>query len=149
MIHHQHVYLCDSFAAMPRGFEGGRNQGLAIKHWYRLLDLSQIKWPVLGVLDNNGNLNTNVRSYDHIHLVGTPEEEYSTVSSRLLVEYEDSEDDYLTDAELFRETQEANLIRHILLDYCKLHPYANDGISIGVYCRTYTAHYYWDRCVLD
>ena len=135
MIQHQHTYLCKSFNSLANeGLEEVGNKGLSLKHWHKLLDLSQIKWPIVGVLDGHGNLNTNIHSYDHIHLVGMPEGKYSTVSSKLLVKYEEDEGDDIKDADLFRESQEAKLIKQILLDYCKLHPYANDGISVGVYC---------------
>ena len=134
MIHHQHTYLCNSFCSrVNKGLGEVGTRGLSLRHWHRLLDLSQIKWPILGILDEQNNLNTNVHSYDHIHLVGAPKKEYSSISSKLLIKYEDSEDD-ITGDELFRETQEGKLIKRILLDYCKLHPYANDGISIGAYC---------------
>ena len=130
MIHHQHTYLCNSFCSrVNKGLGEVGTRGLSLRHWHRLLDLSQIKWPILGILDEQNNLNTNVHSYDHIHLVGAPKKEYSSISSKLLIKYEDSEDD-ITGDELFRETQEGKLIKRILLDYCKLHPYANDGISI-------------------
>lgn len=135
MIYHQHAYLCYGFCTYARqGLGETRNRRLPIKDWHRILDLSHIKWPVVGILDENKNPNINVRSYDYVHLVGTPSKEYSTVASRLLVDRKEDDDEDITDAELFRETQESNLIKHVLFDYCKLHPYANDGLSIGVYC---------------
>jgi len=135
MIHHQHTYLCTSFCSYIRkGLAEVGTRGMAEKNWHRLVDLARIKWPLMGVLNENTRLDTSVRSFDYIHLVGNPEEGYSTISSRLLVKYEDSEDQDISDAELFRETQEVKLIKHVLLDYCKLHPYANDGLSVGIYC---------------
>ena len=134
MIDHQYVYICHSFSEYATsGLKETKNKELETKDWYRILDLSNIKWPILGIVDENLNLNTNVRSFDYIHLVGEPEEEYSTISSRLLRQEGDDEDE-ISDTELFRATQESNLMKHVLLDYCELHPYANDGISIGVYC---------------
>ena len=135
MIHHQHAYLCKSFCSyVKKGLAESGTRSLSINKWHRLMDLSKIKWPLLGLLNDNLKLSTNVRSYDYIHLVGDPDDGYSTISSRLLVKYEDDEDEDISDAELFRETQEGKLIKHILLDYCKLHPYGNDGLSVGVYC---------------
>lgn len=134
MIHHQHSYLCKSFNnEVNRGLREIGQRGMALGHWYRVIDLSDMKWPVLGVLQNNSELDVNVRGHGYVHLVGSPEEKYSTASSKLLIEYEDG-DDAVSDTELLRETQEAKLIKQILADYCKLHPYACDGLSIGAYC---------------
>lgn len=135
MIHNQHAYLCKSFCTyILKGLAEVGVRGLAESNWHRLVDLAQIKWPIQGLIDDNSMLDTNVRSYDYIHLVGTSEDEYSTISSRLLVKYEDSDSHDVSDTELFRLTQEGKLIQHVLFDYRHLHPYANDGLSIGVYC---------------
>ena len=134
MIYHQYAYICQSFSEYATsGLKETKSKKLETKDWYRILDLSNIKWPILGILDENLNLDTNVRSFDYIHLVGEPREEYSTISSRLLRQEGDDEEE-ISDTELFRATQESNLMKHVLLDYCELHPYASDGISIGVYC---------------
>lgn len=137
MLYHQHTYLCRSFLAYcRRGLEKVGTKGLAEKNWNRLIDLARIKWPLMGILsEDNTKLDTNVQSFDYIHLVGSQPLGYSSLSSRLLVAYdEDGEEDEITDAEMFQETQASRLIKQVLLDYCRLHPYANDGLCIGVYC---------------
>lgn len=135
MIHNQHSYLCKSFCSyVKKGLTEGGSRGLAEKNWRRLVDLAQVKWPLIGLLEENDKLNSNVRGYGYIHLIGSPNKEYSSVSSRLLVEYEDSDDEDISDSELFHETQASNLIKQVLMDYCRLFLYANDGLSVGVYC---------------
>lgn len=135
MIHHQHAYMCEGFCNyVNEGLKEVGTKSLSVSKWNRLMDLSQVKWPILGLLDANGNLATHTRSYGYIHLVGTPRQGYSTSSSRLLFGYEDTEDEDITDAELFDESQGATLIKNVLLDFCKAYPYAGDGLSVGVYC---------------
>ena len=58
----------------------------------------------------------------------------SFLNTRLLLEYEDDEDEEIDNMELFRETRASVLIRQILRDYLRLHDYATDGITVGVYC---------------
>lgn len=136
VIHHQHAYLCESFCFYARkGLEESGNRMLAEKRWDRVVDLASIQWPVFGTLKNlSWELDTNVRSYGYIHLVGECRETSSSITSRLLLEYDSTEEEDIVDAELFRETQNSRLIKQVLLDYQDLHPYASDGISIGAYC---------------
>lgn len=136
VIHHQHAYLCESFCYYARrGVEESGNRTLTEKRWDRVVDLSSIKWPVFGTLKNlSWELDTNVRSYGYIHLIGECQEPSSSITSQLLLEYDDTENEEVTDAELFRETQDSRLIEEVLLNYQDLHPYASDGISIAAYC---------------
>jgi DNA phosphorothioation-dependent restriction protein DptH len=106
----------------------------AERYWYRITDLATMQWPVLGTLvDYNQTLNTNVKSFGYIHLVGIAEGMSSFLNSRLLFEFDDEEDDF-TDDQLFQETQASALIKQILDDYQALHPFAQDGLTIGAYC---------------
>ena len=75
-----------------------------------------------------------MRSYNYFHLIGDSQEASSLITSKLLLRYDDVEDEEITDTELFRETQSSRLIKQVLLDYKDLYPFANDGISIGSYC---------------
>lgn len=135
MIRHQNTYLCESFCYYGRkALEETGERTISEKRWDRVVDLSTIQRPIYGVLkDANLVLNTNVRSYDYIHLVGEYSEDSSFINSRLLLEYDTEEED-ISDTELFRETRSSRLIKQVLLDYRDLYEFANDGISIGAYC---------------
>ncbi len=136
MVHHQHAYLCESFCYYAkRALEESGAGAFSLKRWDRVADHSKIQWPIFGILtDANKVLDTNMRSYNYFHLIGENREEASFVTSRLLLQYEDLEDEEITDTELFRETQSSNLIKQVLIDYRKLYSFADDGISIGSYC---------------
>ncbi len=135
MILFQASYLCESFSIYVT--EGlGRSTGVvfAERYWDRVVDLARIQWPVYGTLrDGNHVLDTNVRSFDYLHLVGQASESASFINSRLLLDYDEEDDEDITDTELFRETRGSRLIAQILRDFRKLHPYAEDGLSIGAY----------------
>jgi DNA phosphorothioation-dependent restriction protein DptH len=136
MIRHQHAYLCESFCYYAeRALEESGSGAFSLKRWDRVADHSKIQWPIFGILINaNKVLDTNMRSYNYLHLIGENREEASFVTSRLLLQYEDLEDEEITDTELFRETQSSKLIKQVLKDYRSLYPFANDGISIGSFC---------------
>ncbi|MGI6487659.1 MAG: hypothetical protein ACOX2B_04955 [Syntrophothermaceae bacterium] len=80
------------------------------------------------------SLDTNVSSFGYIHFIGKCQEPTSFLNARLLLEYEDDEDEEIDDIELFRETRASVLIGQILRDYLRLHDYATDGITVGAYC---------------
>jgi len=136
MIRHQHVFLCDSFCACANGeLTERRKDWFAAKTWNRMVDLAQISRPILGTLKaEQGTLDSRVRSYGYFHLVGQCRAPSSGSGARLLLEYEDEEDDEITDAELFRETPASALVQRTLVDYAKLHSHADDGLAIGAYC---------------
>jgi len=133
MILYQASYLCESFSYYVT--EGlNRNTEFAERYWDRVVDLARIQWPVYGTLrDGNRVLDTNVRGFDYLHLVGQVSEPPSFVNSQLLLDYDDEEDEEIADTELFRETKGSQLIEQILTDFRELHPYAEDGLSIGAY----------------
>lgn len=136
MLRHQHAYLCESFCVhVKRGLEESGQRVFTEKYWDRVADLSRVQRPVFGILkDLRQALDTNVRGYGYIHLVGDCRESSFSITSRLLLEYDNTEDEEVVDTELFRETRDSQLIKQVLLDYKKLHAYADDGISIGAYC---------------
>ncbi len=136
MLHHQHTYLCESFCFHAnRALKEPGNRMFAETHWNMVADLARIQWPVFGTLkDLNKNLATNVRSYNYIHLVGESSETCSLITSRTLLEYDDGEDEEISDVELFRETRASQLIKQVLQDYRKLYAFADDGLSMGAYC---------------
>lgn len=136
MIRHQHAYLCESFCHYAaKAFEESGPYAFSLKLWDRVADHSKIQWPIFGLLvDANKVLDTNMRSYNYIHLAGDSREESSFITSRLLLQYEDLEEEEITATELFRETQSSKLISQVLKDYRNLYAFADDGISIGSYC---------------
>lgn len=135
MIRHQHSFLCESFCYYTGvALAEAGDKLFAEKRWDHVVDLAKIQWPVFGTLtDRNQNLNTNVRSFGYIHLAGKYEEASSFITSRLLSDYDDSEEDDVTDTELFRESRSSRLIKQVLTDYRKLYAFADDGVSIGIY----------------
>jgi DNA phosphorothioation-dependent restriction protein DptH len=135
MIHNSHTFLCESFCFYARtGLQevGGK---FPEKHWDQIVDLSRMKRPILGTLKNEDLvLDTNMRSYGYFHLVGECAKDPTSINARLLLEYEDNDEDEVTDTDLFRETRASILIKQILNDYYRLHKYVDDGISIAAYC---------------
>ncbi|WP_242848796.1 hypothetical protein [Syntrophomonas palmitatica] len=106
MMMHQYSFLCDSFCFYAEeALQASNEKPFAERYWYRVVDLSTMQWPVLGTItDYNQTMNTNVKSFGYIHLVGVADQVSSFLNSRLLFEYEDDEED-VADEELFRETQ--------------------------------------------
>lgn len=135
MMRHQYSFLCESFCYYTReAMQEAGDKLFAEKHWDRVVDLAMIQWPIFGTLRGFDHvLDTNVLNYGYIHLVGQCSEPNSFLNTRLLMEYEEEDDD-VADIELFRETRTSILIKQILSDYVKLYPYAGDGITVGVYC---------------
>lgn len=134
MIHNRNAFLCECFCFYARKGLEEIGEKFNEKIWDKLADLSRIKRPVVGTLKNSDLiLDTNVRSYGYIHLVGECDGDPTSINARLLLEYED-DDEEISTADLFRETRASILIKNILEDYHKLHRYADDGISIAAYC---------------
>ncbi len=137
MLHHQHAFLCESFCVRAEeGLREADSRRFSERSWNNMFDLAQIVRPVFGTLkDASPTLDSDVRSYGYIHLVGHCPSTPGQISSRLLLEYDDSEDeDDITDEELFQETRNSALVCSTLLDYRDLHPHADDGIAVGAYC---------------
>lgn len=134
MMRHQHAFLCESFcveAGEALREPGGRR--FAERAWDRIKDLARIERPLFGLMPTPSTLDTTVRSYGLIHLLGQCRPAPTEVISHLLVD-SDVDGDDVTVSELFRETRASALVRNALLDYRKLHAHADDGLSIGAYC---------------
>ncbi len=136
MLRHQHAFLCESFcvyASEALRESGGRR--LTERAWNNIMDLARIERPIFGILrDSALTLDSGVRSYGYTHLVGRCKMTETQTSSRLLLQYEDDEDEDITDARLFQETRASALVCRTLLDYRKLCAHADDGLSVGAYC---------------
>ncbi len=135
MIHNRHTFLCESFCFYARNGLREVGEKFLEKTWDQVVDLSRIKRPVCGTLKKGAlTLDTNVRSYGYFHLVGECAKDPTSINARLLLEYEDNDDEDITDTDLFRETRASVLVKQVLNDYHTLHKYADDGISIAAYC---------------
>jgi DNA phosphorothioation-dependent restriction protein DptH len=136
MLLHQYVFLFKSFSYyLKKAIENPREKGLTIKAWDQIVDLARIQRPVFATIKNDdGVLDTNIRGYGYIHMVGNCSEPVTSSVSRFLLEYDSDEEEEISDSDLFRTTRESELVRRLLCDYLDLHPYANDGITIGAFC---------------
>ena len=102
--------------------------------WQNYVDLAAIQMPLLGLIkDRNRVLDTDVRGKNLIHRIGSSSDGEASLTTRLLLRYDAFEDEYMSDATLFTESRESILILRILQDYRKLHPHADDGLSIAIY----------------
>ena len=134
MVRHQHTFLCESFCTyVQEALTQPKNKMLTEKSWSRVVDLATLVRPIYGVLEKNQILNTNTKSFSYMHLFGDYKGESSFIGSRLLLEYDDFDED-ITDAELFAETRSSRLVKQTLMDYKELYPFAEDGISVGGFC---------------
>lgn len=136
MIRHQHTFLCEAFCTnASEALVGVAAKPFSERNWQRAVDLARIERPLLGTLrDKAGTLDTNVRSYDYLHLVGQRALPSTQLAARLLLDYDAEEEEDLSDTELFGETRASQLICQTLLDYRLVHAHADDGISVGAYC---------------
>jgi len=135
MMYHQHAFLCESFGVSARqALQGTGSRQFNEKIWNDVEDLAKIQWPISGILQEGPILDTNIRSFELIHLVGENTFEDATLTTRLMLRYDATEDEDITDEDLFRETRESRLIYRILSDYLSLHPHARDGIAIAAFC---------------
>jgi len=102
--------------------------------WQSYVDLATVQMPLTGLIrDSNRILDTNIRGENLIHRIGSIGQTEASLTTRLLLRYEDFEDEDISDAEIFRETRDSKLLYRIMYDYYKLHPHAKDGLSIAVY----------------
>ena len=102
--------------------------------WLNLSELAEIKTPLAGILrDKDLTLNTDLRGLELLHRIGNIKESTATLTTRLLLRYDSSEDEEISDTELFQPSKDFTLFRRILNDYHSLHPHADDGISIAVF----------------
>ncbi len=136
MIRHQHSFLCESLCVLATdGLREPGGRALNERAWDRIVDLAQIERPVFCTLKDSARaVDSNVRSYGYLHLVGRCRAPSTQLSARLLLEYQDEDEEEITDADLFRASRTSALVRNTLLDYRALHSHADDGLSIGAYC---------------
>ena len=129
------LFSCFNAAGAAEIRREERRKAFAENIWTGYVDLASIQSPIVGLLYNEDqNLDTNVRGSDLIHRIGSPEEREATLSTRLLVRYDNSnEDEQVADVEMFRESRESKLLFRLMTDYFRLHPHARDGLNLAVF----------------
>lgn len=129
------LFSCFNAAAATEWRREDRRKAFAEKIWNGYVDLSSIQSPVAGLLYNADlNLDTNIRGQELIHRIGSPEDREATLSTRLLLRYDNfNDDEEVTDAEMFRESRESKLLFRLMTDYFRLHPHARDGLTLAVF----------------
>ncbi|MCD6337396.1 MAG: hypothetical protein J7M01_04100, partial [Candidatus Marinimicrobia bacterium] len=102
--------------------------------WEGYLSLATIKMPLFGMLkDANLVLDTNIRGENILHRIGGDDFSEASLSTRLLLRYDDFTNSEVSDAMMFRETKESLLFYRVMKDFWKIHPHAQDGLTIAVY----------------
>ena len=102
--------------------------------WQRYVDMASIQMPLGGLLvDSNDKLSVNVRGKGLLHRIGSVEEKHATLTTRLMTRYDHLDDDDIKDSEIFRETSESRLLKNILEDFWRMHPHAQDALTLAVY----------------
>jgi len=135
MIRHQHAFLRDSFCVrLEERLRQASRRRFAVRTWNLIADLAQINRPIAGTLDQGQQLSCAMRSYGYVHLVGACKTIAGQMVARMLLDYDDGDEQEVTDAELFRESRASDLVYRTLLDYRTLNASAEDGISVGAYC---------------
>jgi DNA phosphorothioation-dependent restriction protein DptH len=129
------LYLFTAFSTMAgRELRSPGSRSFREAVWNGYVDLATIQTPLAGLIkDRNGILDTDVRGSGLIHRIGNVGEADAALTTHLLRRYDVSEDEDISDAELFRSSRESLLISRVLRDYLRLHPHADDGLSLSVY----------------
>ncbi|MDX9770537.1 MAG: DUF87 domain-containing protein [Tenuifilaceae bacterium] len=137
MLEAQIIYMfqCFNYAARKEISRENRRDSFKEHIWRAYVDLASIQAPLAGLLCNEDkNLDTNIRGQGLIHLLGTSPQQDGTLSTRLLSNYDIiSDDDEVSDTEMFRATSESQLLLRLIRDYFHLHPHARDGLSLAVF----------------
>lgn len=129
------LFSCFNAAAIKELQLEDKRKAFAENVWSGYVDLASIHSPIVGLLYNADlNLSTNIRGEDLIHCVGYPQDQEATLSTRLLVRYDNIiDDEEMADAEMFRESRESKLLFRLMTDYFRLHPHARDGLKLAVF----------------
>ncbi|MEW6378862.1 MAG: DUF87 domain-containing protein [bacterium] len=115
-------------ASDPRAFHS------ASAVWQNYIDLAAIQMPLSGLIkDRNHILDTNVRGENLIHRIGSIGNREASLTTRMLLRYDAFDEEDVSDTDLFHKSRESMLIYRILRDYRKMHPHADDGLSIAIY----------------
>lgn len=134
ILRHREVFLMHAFQNKAEEIlRDNFGRKCSTKDWLDITELAQINYPLFGlIVDNKGTLDTSVTSFDIVSRIGHPAPTKSALSSKILIKYDSPEEEDISDADLFRESRESDLIWTILREYSKLHCHAHDGISLLV-----------------
>jgi len=129
------LFSCFNAAATVELKRDDKRKAFADNIWTGFTDLASIQSPIAGLLYNEEqNINANVRGQELIHRVGSPDEREATLSTRLLLRYENvGDDEEIADTEMFRESRESKLLFNLMMDYFRLHPHARDGLNLAIF----------------
>ncbi|RYD70719.1 MAG: ATP-binding protein, partial [Verrucomicrobiaceae bacterium] len=129
------VYLLTSFSVLAgRELRSPNRSSFRDSLWQGYVDLATIQTPLVGTLkDQNRVLDTDLRGAGLIHRIGSLDESDAPLSTRSLLRYDAIDEEDISDGELFRSSRESLLVWRILEEYRKLHPHADDGLSIAIY----------------
>lgn len=135
MLRDQIFYLFACFNYLvSNGLKGSIRNSFRESLWRSYVDLAKIQTPLCGLIsDKNMRLDTNVKGNNLVFRIGNISESEASLTTKLLLKYDDFEEDDISDAEIFKLTRESNTYLNILKDYKKLHPHANDALSIAIY----------------
>ena len=129
-----YLFSCFNYAASREWKSDRTGKAFSLTQWQDYLDLATIQMPLAGLIsDENLIVDTQVRGEELIHRVGSPADDESPLSTRLLLRYEGFDDDDIADSEMFAESRESRLLEGLLGDYLSTHPHARDGVSVAIY----------------
>lgn len=112
----------------------GEQKTFARSRWNYYRDLSEMKMPLVGLpINKDGRFEVCANGNDLLHRIGNIKPDQALASTRFLIRYDQTEEDDVAETEMFRESSESRHLFRILRDYNKMHPAADDGISIAIY----------------
>jgi len=135
MLQSQAIYLFTCFNTLVvRELKALGSKKFQDSLWQNYVDLAKIQMPLCGLIKSeNRILDTDIRGGNLIYRIGNIENSEASLTTRLLLRYDEFNEVDISDAEIFRQTRESKVYYNILRDYRKLHPHANDGLSLAIY----------------
>lgn len=134
MLRHRETFLSHAFEAISSEALGDvQSSKIFMKNWEDICDLAKIERSLFGIISNNNkDLDTSVKAFDLVQLVGAPAESHFTLMTKLLLRQDLQEEDEISDTDLFLESKESRVITRIFNEYVTIHPHGRDGLTIAV-----------------
>jgi len=134
MLRHRETFLSHAFEAILSEALGDvQSSKTSMKNWEDICDLAKIERSLFGIISNNNkDLDTTVKTFDLIQLVGTPAESHFTLMTKLFLRPDFQEEEEISDTDLFFESKESKVITRIFNEYVTIHQHGNDGLTIAV-----------------
>ena len=134
MLRHRETFLIHGFLQLTHELlTDAAGKKFGNHKWHNVCDLAGLNYPLFGLITDRGQtLDTRVASMGLLHRIGRPLDTETTLSAKILQRYDAPEEEEIDDSELFRQTREARKIKNILKEFVKLHPHANDGLSLAI-----------------